>query len=697
MTAQHCAQPELDPLGVTEHAPDIHTSLDGAACLRKLGNLATGSRPNTRLRLLEQQDKAFMWKASSVHPLQVLENAYQRVVHRAGREAETDPISAQSETLSRFFTQDAGHPECHAYQPLEAYDGQHLAAVRMNHLIDSFYLFRLLVQYQVESDAEISEDLRMGLSGDLTKLLHNGDRARMRWLSDWLTAKVAELGRMIEALNEPDKKRVIFFLKGGRALNFFLGTPEKGENDWDTQVVIDPHLPAEDWYRCFAEVHDVLLVALKTFKAEFTELVRANAAQLAEYLADKFGPESGEDEEIDENEAGDVSSLGEHASCKAELIDIGIPRRDSARALEEWVRLSAPNALMVSNGIVFPHRAYYLDEYLMMLRDTFLPNAEVLKAPKRISRFGLILESGGEGGECAKEERLLMALPETTRKVATLDSRRRRELFRLTLAQFVESYNLVQDKELAEHFDRECLALISHPPQLPDVLARVLDKTQEALATDIGVAHALSTRMDHHWEARSSFFEDQHAFFATFVSELSRLTRESLQTGGAQFAVAGSYAARLHAGHLRVKTHGLEPIRRILIKLHCAHGDDRARVMAAVSATIVHAARQTQKLSVVKVNEESLLLFWAERVTMGSLTYAPLVMKIRVAEQKGSQLPVLASIDGLPVLDLRYLAADYLKKTSKVDERGSRRVLASATAAISAMLSRFDFESDETE
>jgi len=47
------------------------------------------------------------------------------------------------------------------------------------------------------------------------------------------------------------------------------------------------------------------------------------------------------------------------------------------------------------------------------------------------------------------------------------------------------------------------------------------------------------------------------------------------------------------------------------------------------------------------------------------------------------------------VLDLRYLVADCLRKTSKIDERGSRRVLASATAAVSEMLSRFDFDSDD--
>jgi len=669
--------------------------LDGLGCLRKLGVLAVGKRPGVSLKLPEQEDKAFMWKAPSVHPLQVLENAYQRVVHKAGKEAADDPIKAQSEALSRFFIQNAGTTECFKFQPLEGNDQEHLAAVRMNHLIDTFYLFRLLVHYRVESGSEISETLRVELSGDLTKLLHNGDRAKMGWLSDWLARKIGELGKKINALNPRDRKRVIFFLKGGRALNYFLGTPEKGENDWDTQIVIDPSLPAAEWYQCFAEVHDAVLVLLKTFKAEFTELVEENAAPFAEYLKGNTGPEVAEDEEVDENEASDVSSLSEFANCKAELIDIGIPRRDSASALEEWTRLSAPGGLMTSDGVVYPHREYYLNEYLMMVRDAFLPNADVRKAPKRIKRFGLILESGNAAAPSPVEKARLAALPETAKKIALLEGKGRRELFGIMVSQFVEAYNLLQDKELAAHFDRECVALMANPPRLPAGLGELLDDAQKSIAADVGVAHGLSRLMDEHWESRNKFFAEQDRFFADFLRGISSLTSQALPSVEAQFAVAGSYASRLHANHLRLAADGLEPIRRILVKLQCAEGGDRAGVLNAVRDTVTNAARDTHKLTVIEGDKQSLLLFWSEKVKIGNFTYAPLVMKVRVASQKGNQLPVLTFIDGLPVLDLRYLVADYLKKTSKTDEQGSRRVLASATAGVSAMLSRFDFDSDD--
>ena len=366
--------------------------LDGEACLVKMGVLAAGARPNLKLLYQKQEDKAFMWKAPSVHPLQVLENVYQRVVRKAGREADTDPVLAQSETLSKYFIQDPGTAECFKSRPLDQFDGEHFSSVRMNHLIDSFYLFRLLVHYRVDAVDEISEELRAELSSNLTKLLHNGDRTKMRWLTDWLTRKMGEIATRTNSLNKGGNRRVIFFLKGGRALNYFLGTPEKGENDWDTQIVIDPNLSAEDWYQCFADLHDTMLVALKTFKTEFTQLVKQNLKPFSDYLQSAT-PKEAEDEEPDENEAGDVDSLNEHANCKAELIDIGIPRRDSPSALEEWTRLSADDALLESNGVVFPHREYYLTEYLMLVRDAFLPGADVRKAPKRITRLGLILQN----------------------------------------------------------------------------------------------------------------------------------------------------------------------------------------------------------------------------------------------------------------------------------------------------------------
>jgi hypothetical protein len=705
-----------DLVRVWECKRDDARPADGAACLRMLAPLALGARQDDiKLRFSEQEDKAFMWRAPSVHPLQMLENAYQREVREAERqEAEkgpdADPITAQSEALAHYFMQGEGEPVRFGGHPSTQADGAQLAAVRMNHLIATFYLFRLLVRYQVESSQPISDDLRVDLSGNLTKLLHNGDRERMGWLTAWLTTKIAEVGKMINELNPREargsERRVIFFLKGGRALNYFLGTPEKGENDWDTQVVINPALPAKEWYDCLAEVHDKLLSALKQFKGEFAELVEANAGQFGEYLSSKVGPEVGEDEEPDENDLNDVHSRGGRANCKAELIDIGIPRRDSPSALEEWTRLSADGALEKSrDGVWYPRREYYLNEYLMMIRDAFAPNADTKKAPKRITRFGLILASGGHEPSRREMERWV-ALPQTKRRVDQIRRKATQQLFLVMMPQFVEAYNLLQDWELADLFDRRAADLITRPPTLPPVLAQQLNAEQTDVALDVGVAHALSEWMQKHWADRNNFFIDQEEVFTPLLQELFQATDKPLKEVGAQFAIASSYAAHLHAEHLHLKPDGLEPIRRILVKLQCPSDGSEKEVMQKVRGTICDIAR-TYKLQVGEnlpdPKVRSLVLFWGQQVQIGeeasenSFKYAPLVMKVRGARQPGKQLPVLASINGLPTLDLRYVAADYLRKSSKIDERGARLTLASATAAVSEMLSRFEIRSDEDE
>jgi hypothetical protein len=120
---------------------------------------------------------------------------------------------------------------------------------------------------------------------------------------------------------------------------------------------------------------------------------------------------------------------------------------------------------------------------------------------------------------------------------------------------------------------------------------------------------------------------------------------------------------------------------------------NRDAVLDAVRESIK--AGLNGNLTAIEGEKRALSLFWSKKVKIGSFEYAPLVMKIKVAEQTGDQLPGLSSIDGIPVLDPRYPVADYLRKTSKVDEQGSRRVLAAATAAVSEMISRSDLESDD--
>jgi hypothetical protein len=695
----------LSLLNLTNSTVQVWTfqveAADPLSCFQRMANLAQGPRTDCKLRLVAQEDRAFMWKAPLVHPMQARENVFQRVVHAAGRNpGDTDALTAQSEALARFFQQNEGSPTPMEGVPARPSDDEHWAAVRMNHLIETFYLFRLLVRYEVSAAGPIEDALRVDLSGALTKLLHNGDRTRMGWLSEWLTAKVADLGTRVQALNPSGKKKAIFFLKGGRALNYYLGTPEKGENDWDTQVVIDPSLPAEEWYQVFSQVHDTLLAALEEYNEEFAELVTSNVAAFDDYLQSIEGPAPVEDEEVDENELSDVESRHGRASCKAELIDIGLPRRDTPSALEEWTHLSPDGAILSVGGVNFPHRPYYVNEYLMMVRDAFLPDADVHKAPKRVARFSLLLQTPHDGDDSADERRRLQALPQTMAAIDAVEIAAHQELFTTIAAQFAQAYSLPQDMELAGIFDGWATEMIKNPPALSDHLKEALGKLtdqERSLAGAVGVAHALSEQMIRHWKLRSTFVLGNAPLFDGLLLSLRTRIEPLLAEVGAQFAVVGSYAAQLHAGQLRLGAEGLEPVRRIVV--HLQHPDKVAEstVMGKVRDAVLEVVAASGRLEPIPLGpsqdpkQRTVSFRWNEDVKFDDgLAYRPLVLKLRAAAQVGTALPVLASIRGLPVLDMRFLANDYLRKSAKIDETGMRKILGGASQAIVEMMSSFD-------
>jgi hypothetical protein len=708
----------LDRLGrtgfISLHNPGARTvvvwsfDVDATDPQLNLERMAVIARADTgaRLRLIEQEDKSHMWRAPFVHPMQVRENSFQRVVRAAGRDpGDGDSNTAESEALARYFMLDASEPETLAWTPREQVDTPY-ASVSMNHLIETFYLFRLLVRYRVESAEAISDDLRGQLSGELTSLLHNGGE-HTRWVSNWLTKKIADLGARIEKLNGTGERRVIFFLKGGRALNYYLGTPEEGVNDWDTQVVINPELPATEWYELLSRVHDVVLEALRDYNVEFTTLARDHAKAFGEYLEGLEEPLNVEAHELDEHEFDALDAL-EHANCKAELIDVGLPRRDTASAIEEWRHLSHEGALLRYEGVIFPHRPYYVNEYVMMIRDAFLPKADTRKAAKRVVRLGLLLDRGVEDRRSAEQRGQLQALPKTMAAIEELDQASRKELLRTLAEQFAVAYGLRLDRELAGPIDDWAASLIGDPPPLSEELVANLNKkglsaNQQQVCADIGIAHALSERVLRHIALRGAFVRDRQQLFDRLLLELLNAARPILATHGAQIAVVGSYAAHLHAQHLRMDASRLDPIRRVVVQLQCPAGQSEVELIAAVHDVVAKVVADISELELVSLGEDqdpkrrSLALRWTNLVSFDEgLRYQPLMVKIRAAVQTGQSLPVLASIRGIPTLDLRHLATDYLHKSAKVDESGARRVLASATASILEMMSQFEFSARVT-
>ena len=218
----------------------------------------------------------------------------------------------------------------------------------------------------------------------------------------------------------------------------------------------------------FREVHDVLLAALQTFRSEFTQLVAANVPQFAEYLKGKTGPKPARTRRLTRTRRVTLAAGGAHASCKAELIDIGIPRRDSASGLEEWTRLSAPGALKtVRRRRHLPAPGVLLERIPHDDPRCISIGSDAKKAPKRITRFGMVLSERHPEDRPLTRQNDSKPCQRLLAKIAGFEGKVRQELFSIMMSQFVEAYNLIQDSELATLFDEQALAMITNPPTLP--------------------------------------------------------------------------------------------------------------------------------------------------------------------------------------------------------------------------------------
>ncbi len=375
------------------------------------------------------------------------------------------------------------------------------ASVQMLYIIEGFYLFRLLVRYRIESDCPINNDAIAETSGELTKLLHNGQNGNgqngngqngngqngngqngngqngngqngngqngegRKWLTTFLRERIVKLSQAICRIDPAGHTR--FFLKGGRALNYMLGTPELGENDWDTQILIDPNLPAKDWYAIFMKVHNEVLGQLKKFKMEFFMELHYNATNFYALLtqeADAQGrrrkanlqalppaaddyppPEPAAPELVAAMDVDDDPLARRYVKAvKAELIDVGIPRHDTVEAREQWSRLREA-ILKAEDCVPYPGPLYYILEYLLLVEESVSGDARTQqKSVKRIKRFLQILSVQSEKMEKEIKElrgRIEGVLPQSL-QVANAKSLSIQRLLIVALAQFSLAYDL---------------------------------------------------------------------------------------------------------------------------------------------------------------------------------------------------------------------------------------------------------------
>ncbi len=610
-----------------------------------------------------------------------------------------------------------------------------LCCIQNFHIIEPFYLFRLLVKFRIEAGGAIPSSKRIEVSGVLTSLLHNHER--QAWLFTWLRDKLVDLnGRLHGACGDD----VRFFLKGGRAAKYLVGLPTKGENDWDTQIVINPNLRAGAWYENFLKVHNLVLVFLQEAKAEFVIQCHAHANEFGAAVDEWRAQEASTTEEGDEARVGDdidslltsLEEVGEvqaddairiadtrepeedkdeefqldvvKENCKAELIDIGIPRRDTVEAFEQWEHF-VPD-LMVVDGMPIPGHLYYVAEYVMMIRDIFAGGTISLgKTPKRVMRLREVLVLPGLAQYVARERSHIPPeiLPASVGPVDGLPVAEK-SVLTVLLKQFAEALDLDVDPGLAACFDTLFSANLGarkakakYPPALTDAIAKQAgyNGDYESLCDCIGFAQWVAESVGKHMAGpRAKFMKEQRAVLGAFVKAIYTASvfahEDDLEV---RFAVAGSFAAMLHAEYADFeRTDDLDPLRRVDLKIYCKGDADPATVRELIHPLVVQYLEhpQSTQFKVELHGEDSICLYWPAEVGFGEgFTYTPLVLKITV-QKCGEDWPQLAFVRGYPVLALRDLIWEYKRQAGHVEETFTQRTLKKAIECMVDMLTRFE-------
>ena len=285
----------------------------GCACRREgVSGKARGSGPRRPPRRGPQLPRAgrqgLHVEGALLHPLQVLENAYQRVVRKAGQEAESDPVKAQSEALAELLhpgpAEQPGLLQVQAARPVR----RPATCIGQDEPPDRNVLpvppARQLSAWR--RTKSIAKTCAAELSGDLTKLLHNGDRAKMAWLAGLADEEDRQLGTKINALNQDaPAARACSSSRAGARSTISSARPRRARTTGTRRSSSTRILPPKSGTSVFADVHDVLLPALEGLQDRSSRnSCRTNAPQFAKYLDDSAGPqEVGDDEEIDENES----------------------------------------------------------------------------------------------------------------------------------------------------------------------------------------------------------------------------------------------------------------------------------------------------------------------------------------------------------------------------------------------------------
>jgi hypothetical protein len=564
------------------------------------------------------------------------------------------------------------------------------------HVISPFYLFRMLVRFRIESADALTAKHRAGVSGQLTGFLNNNPNDTRRWLFDYLEACIKDLDAELKKVSSTD---LLFFLKGGRALKYLEKDKLKGENDWDTQVVVNPELPVNEWYDLYRRVHNVALLRLKAYKLGFYMLVHANKDSFSKTIKASLAGLN--------PLTADARARVNRMNCKAELIDIGIPRFDTVECHEQW-HLMHGN-IKVEDGVPIPDFLYYINEYVLMIREAFAEKSiSIGKTPKRVRRlYGIVTLPGMDVTVGAERAKIPAASVPKTLPVIDAQNAAAKAVLTVLVRQFAEAYDLAWDPGLALAFDTfvdgekgDLGAKVVYPAALTKAItddAPTYTADHKALATVIGFGEYASSTFEKHLRVRGDFLWGKRRELGRFVKAIytaSMFTaEEELQL---QFAVSGSWAAGLYADYFafpKDRITEIEGVDVVDITVFSKIADVTTKVIDMFLRPLVDtyvSQVDTPNFEIKADPAGNLHLFWPEEQDFGDgFKYKPRAIRI-MAELNTARWPNLAFVWGYPVVSLRDLIREYDREAARLDEFGAQQRLKKTSAALVEILTKYE-------
>lgn len=568
--------------------------------------------------------------------------------------------------------------------------------VTNNEAIPHFFLLRLLVPYSLLVRRSEDGIYRSIASSQLTKLLHNEQ--------DWLFKL---LQRMIAALSRELDGKVVFFLKGGRGLAYLLGTPERGENDWDTQILIDPYLPPGEWWQLYertrAIVDNMLLRDNFIFSANLmanapslivsTETyarTRASSVETLDKVIDNVFVLAWQDT-IDENalsldpllslesvwrEIADKPS----GSCKAELIDVGIPRYYTIELLQQWRHVR--RSIKTVNGVPYPGASYFIDDLIDVIRESdagISPSAN--KRETRLARLLEVLGTDDAQLYVAWEQGFVTTagLVLCQQQVSRVGLPRIRNLAWILLGQFCVAYELALDPGLAEAFD------VVNSATLKDLIDGMSSESEIKQAGLVFKwCDAVSAMMVTHLAERGRFVLSQNAAIFGLTAQVAVAPKV--------LAVAeGSYAANLHRLFASPTIEGnVIPAEFAAIDLHYETCVSESEIsdsqLTSFAQMVEQTASQIPAFGIVgKIAPlNTVNVFAKTSLPLGTTSYCPLLIRFSLRPRLSSNI-VLNRVGPLAVLGLLELIPWCRGRAADVGEWATRWKLAETLGTLIAM------------